>query len=169
MAISLTARQQKERAPLGFFDSVQPAPATPAPLTSTRLGQALRRLEIPHELEADGTPITYYPAGYLLYLLTPDRLTVRTTWRQSLPTSSLPHLSMFAHQWNQHRPYPTAYPAILGEDGQDFALLPADFTLPVTAGATDEQIDLYLREASRSAQEFLTEVEGAFEPITEGE
>lgn len=154
---------------MGFFDSVQPAPATAEPVTSTRLGQALRRLEIPHELETEGTPITYYPTGWLLYMLTPERLTIRTTWRQSLPTSALPHLSMFAHQWNQNRPYPSVYPVILGEDGQEVAILPADFTLPLTAGATDEQLDLYLREATHSAQEFLTEVERAFAPPTEEE
>lgn len=154
---------------MGFFDSVQPAPATAAPVTSARLSQALRRLEIPHELESDGSPVTYYPAGYLIYLLAHNRLTVRVTWRRSLPTSALPHLSMFAHQWNQHRPYPAAYPAIMGEDGQEFVLIPADFALPITAGATDEQLDLYLREAISSAQEFLTEVERAFAPLTEGE
>lgn len=153
---------------MGFFDSVQPAPATPEPVTSTRLGQALRRLEVPHELEADGTPVTYYPTGYLLYLLTPDRLTVRVTWRHSLPTSALPHLSVFAHQWNQRRPYPTAYPTIMSESNRELVLIPADFTLPTTAGATDEQLDLYLREATRSAQKFLTEVERSFAPPSRG-
>ncbi|WP_237224457.1 YbjN domain-containing protein [Rothia nasisuis] len=154
---------------MGFFDSVQPVVAAAPPASQERLFEALRRLELNYTVDEFDTPIAHYDHGYLLYMLADDQLTVRATFHGSMPTEALPHLSMFAHQWNQFRPYLAAFPVVLGEEGQEFALLTSEQTYPLAAGATDEQLDLMLRGATEAALELFSEIANTFGPTESGE
>lgn len=141
---------------MGFFDSALAPTTALEPLTAERLRAALTRLEVNFE-EDDDHLIAHFEHGYFFFLPLGEGqlLTVRGTWRGSLPADAMPAASAFAENWNREMVFPKTYPAVFGEAGDEFTVLICETNYPTACGLTDDQLDELLGAAISSGLTFF--------------
>lgn len=145
---------------MGFFENVLPAQTGLRPITQERLKESLERLELTYEQDPAGELTVFLPLGSLNLLLARqlglDVLSLRGSWRGTLPLDFLSTAQELTNYWNQNRPFLKAFPYRWEEGGQVSLIMPVDMSVPYAGGATDEQLDEHIGTALQLAQEYFS-------------
>lgn len=151
---------------MGYFDSVQPAAAAPAPLTDERVVEALTRLELNPEIDEQGMAVVHFPKGYFYPMLTDlptgSLLSVRGNYRGSFTFEQAGTLAQYVNYWNAQNVFPKVFIHIEGEEGDEALFLPTELSMVYAGGVTDAQLEEHIKAAVQTSLEFFENLEAIF-------